>query len=76
MDIHDKGARLEAENKHLLVIVDRASKFLFAYPLPKKTADNVAKKFLELLLTFEIPLSLRSDPGTEFITEVIQHLYK
>ena len=57
MDIHDMGARSETGNKHLLVIVDRARKFLFACPLPNRTAENVAKKLLELLLTFEIPLS-------------------
>ena len=74
MDIHDMGARSEAGNRHLLVIVDRASKFLFAYPLPSKSAKGVAKTFLELLLTFGIPLSLRSDPGTEFTAEVVQHL--
>ena len=57
MDIHDMEARSEARNKHLLVIVDRASKFLFSYPLPNKTAENVGKKLLELLSTFGIPLS-------------------
>ena len=77
MDIHDMEARSEAGSKHLLAIVDRARKFLFAYPLPNKTtAENVAKKLLELLLTFGIPLSLRSDPGTEFTAEVVQHLCK
>ena len=30
-------------------------------------------KVLELLLTFGIPLSLLSDPGTEFTAEVVQH---
>ena len=70
MDIHDMAARSETGNRHLLVIVDRTSKFLFAYPLPNKTAENVAKKLLELLLTFGIPLSLRSDPRTEFTAEV------
>ena len=70
------GARSEAGNKHLLVIVDRASKFMFAYPLPNKTAELVAKKNLELLLIFGIPLSLRSDPGTEFTEDVVQHLCK
>ena len=39
MDIHDMGASSEAGNKHLLAIVDRVSKFLFAYPLPDKTAE-------------------------------------
>ena len=76
MDIHDMGARSEAGNKHFFVIVDRASKFPFAFPLPNKTAENVGKKLLELLLTFRIPLSLRSDPGTEFTTEVVQHICK
>ena len=76
MDIHDMGARSEAGNRHLLVIVDRDSKFLFAYPLPNKSAEGVAKKLLELLLTFGIPLSLRSYPGTEFTAEVVQHLCK
>ena len=70
------GARLEAGNKHLLVVVDRASKVRFAYPLFNKNADNVVKKLLELLLTFGIPLSLRSDPGTEFNAVVVNHLCK
>ena len=39
----DMGARSEAGNKYLLVVVERASKFLLAYPLPNKTAENVAK---------------------------------
>ena len=76
VDIHDMGARLEAGNKHLLLVVDRASKFRFAYPLPNKNAENVAKKLPELLLTFGIPLSLRSDPGPEFTAEVVKHLCK
>ena len=71
MDIHDMGTRSKAGNKHLLYKVDRAIKFLFAYPLPNKIAENVAKKLSELLLTFGIPLSLRSDPGTEFTAEVV-----
>ena len=73
IDIHYMRARSEPGNEYLLVIVDRASKFLVAYPLPNKTTENVAKKLLELLLTFGIPLSLRSDSGTEFTTEVVQH---
>ena len=76
MDIHDMGARLKAGNRHLLVIVDRASKFFFAYPLPNKSAEGFAEKLLELLLTFGIPLSLRSDPGTEFTGEIVKHLCK
>ena len=74
MNIHDMGARYEAGNKHLLVIVDRASKFLFAHPLSNKTVENAARKLLELLLNYGIPLSLRNDTGMEFTAEVVQHL--
>ena len=56
--------------------MDRASKFLFVHPLPNKTAENVANRLLEFLLTFELPLSLRSDPGTEFTADVVQYLCK
>ena len=45
--------------------------YLFAYPPQNTTADDVAKKLLELLLMFGIPLSLRCDPGTEFTAEVV-----
>ena len=76
MDIHDMGARLEAGNKYLLVKVDRASKFMFGYPLPNKTAENVVNKLLEVMSTFQMPLSLRSDPDTEFTGEVVQHFRK
>ena len=70
------GVRSEAENQYPLVVVDSARKFGFAYPLPNKTAENVAKKLLDLLLIFGISPWLRSDPGTEFTAEVVQHLGK
>ena len=57
MDIHDMRTRPEAGEKYLLVVVDRASKFLFDHPSPNKTAENVAKALLEFLLTFGIPIS-------------------
>ena len=62
--------------EHLLVIMDRASEFMFAYPLPNKTTENVAKKPLKFLLTFWISLSLCGDLGTEFTAEVVHHLCK
>ena len=40
------------------------------------TAGNVAKKLLELMLIFEIPLYLRSDLDVEFTAYVVQHLCK
>lgn len=70
------GIKSEAGNRHLLLAVDRASKFLFGFTLPMKAALGVARRLLEVVLTFGVPLSLRSDPGTEFTADVTQHLCK
>ena len=72
MGIHDTRARSKVGNKYLIV-VDRVSKLMSTYPLPNKIAENVAKKLLELLLTFGISFSPRCGPGTEFTAGVIQH---
>ena len=35
---------------------------------------GVAKAVFDVILTFDLPVSLRSDPGTEFIVEILEHL--
>ena len=76
VDIQDMGVKSDAGNKVVLVAVDKASKFLFAFPLPTKEAIGAARKLLKLILTFGLPLYVRSDPGSEFKAEVMQHLCK
>jgi len=76
MDIQDMKVVSEAGNRYLLVVVDRATKFLLAYPLPSKGSLGVSQKLLELLLLFGLPLSIRCDAGGEFTAEVIQHLLR
>ena len=63
MDIQDLKQESRDGLRYLLVVVDRAGKFLFAYSLPLKDAVGVSRKLLELLLTFGVPLSIRSDAG-------------
>ena len=58
MDIQDMKVRSERGNQYLLVVVDRASKFLAAFPLPSKDAFGVSSKPLELLLIFVLPFSV------------------
>ena len=73
-DMQDMGVKSDAGNKALLVAVDKASKFLFAFPLPTKVAIGVSRKLLEVMLPLALPLYVRSDPGSEFTAEVMQHL--
>ena len=74
MDIQDMKVTSSQGNRYLLVVVDRATKFLSAAPLPTKEALGVSKKLLELLLNFGLPLSIRCDPGSENTAEVMQNL--
>jgi len=74
MDIQDMKVKSEKGNQYLLVVVDRASKFLAAFPLATKDALSVSRKLLELLLIFGLPLSIRADMGSENIAQVMQHL--
>ena len=53
----------EAGNEYLLLGIDKASKFPFAYPLPSKEAHGVARLLLDLCLTFGVPSFIRADGG-------------
>ena len=58
----------------MLLVVDKASKFPFAYPLPSKEAHGVARLLLDLGLTFGMPSFIRADGGGEFTAAVMEHL--
>ena len=63
-----------SRNRYLLLVVDKASKSPFAFPLPSKQAEEVARHLLQLCLTFGVPRVIRSDGGGEFEARCIQHL--
>ena len=66
-------AGVQRGNRYMLV-VDRASRFVFAYPLESKDSVGVARKLLELLLPFGVPLPIKSDAWGEFTAKVVAHL--
>ena len=53
----------EADNEYVLLVVDNASKFPFAYPLPSEDAHRVTRPVLDLSLTFGVPSFIRADGG-------------
>lgn len=73
VDIQDMKVISSSTSSYLLVAVDRAIKLLLAFPLPKKQALGVSRQLLELFLLM-VPLSIRCDPGSEFIAAVTRHL--
>lgn len=65
VDIRDFKQESLAGNRYVLVVLDRSSKCLSAYPLRSQEALRVGRKLLELLLTFGVPRSIRSNAGGE-----------
>ena len=74
MDRQDMKVTSAKGKQRLLVVVDRATKFLASFPLPGEETLGVSGKLLELLLTFGFPLSIRCHPAGGFTSEVMQHL--
>lgn len=66
----------DAGNKGAVVAANNLRNFLFAFPLPTKEAVGVAKKLLDVMSNFGLPLCICSDPGSEFMAEVMKHLCK
>lgn len=59
MDIQDMKEESPGRNRYLLVV----DKCLCVYLLPAKEALGVARKLLNLVLTFGVPLPIRRDTG-------------
>ena len=75
MDTQDMGENPpRATDAHCSCWTGPESSHSRTCPLRTKDAESVAKKLLDLLLVSGIPRSIRSDPGTEFTGEVVQHL--
>jgi len=64
-------------NRYLLVIIDHFSKWIVLEPLPTKSAEDVARVFLDrLVLVHGAPSRIHSDKGREFVNQIINHLRK
>ena len=74
IDIQDLHQVSAAGNRYLLVMVDRASIFLLRYPLASNGSQEVSRKLVMLMLTFDVPQTIRSDGGEEFTAQVVSHL--
>jgi len=64
-------------NKYIIAFVDEATKWVEAFPVRNKTAEIVADLLLdEIIPRFSFPYQIRSDNGTEFCNQVIDHVCK
>jgi len=59
---------------YVLLVVDRASKFPFGFPLETKQAIGMAQKLLDIFTTFGVPKWISCDGAREFTAEVVKHV--
>src|SRR4030088_1368496 len=64
-----------AGNRYALTMIDHFSKFAVAIPIEGKTADNVARAFINgFVLRYGAPRKIYSDRGTEFVNETLRSI--
>jgi hypothetical protein len=62
-------------NQYCIVIVNHFTKHTFAYPVADKSAETVATCLFQYFCTFGKTDAIYSDPGSEFMAEVVKHLH-
>lgn len=76
IDILDVGPS-QAGNKYICVMVDHFTKYVVAEPIPDKSADSVAKVFIEnFVLKLGAPQKIHSDRGKEFLNATMAEISK
>jgi transposase InsO family protein len=63
-------------NKFALVVIDHFSRYVQAYPLPNKSAEEVTKAMVQYVCTNTCPKVIVSDRGSEFISSLFQEVCK
>ncbi|KAH7719684.1 gagpol and env protein precursor [Aphelenchoides avenae] len=77
IDVFSLG-QTSSGNQYVVTVIDHHSKFCSAYPVPGKSAPEVAKVFWEnwCLCEGRQPISLLSDRGGEFLNEIMDEVRK
>ena len=71
-------ARIAGDNDGIhfvLLCIDIFSRFVWTFPLKKKSGDEVSKAFTSIFQD-RVPKRIRSDKGTEFIGQKVQRIFK
>lgn len=63
-------------NTHVVVVVVHATKLVFLHPAPNKSAEETALALFRFFAQYGVYEYIISDPGSEFMNEVVEHLVK
>lgn len=62
--------------RFIFTAMELASGYPFAIPLHNYTSEETAKAILSVISIFDIPISILSDQGSNFLSTTLTHLYK
>ena len=66
----------ERKNRYILTIIDYATRYPEAIPLPCIEAERVAEALVSVFTRVGIPREMLTDQGTQFTSEVMKHVSK
>ena len=66
----------ERKNRYILTIIDYATRYPEAIPLPRIEAERVAEALVSVFTRVGIPREMLTDQGTQFTSEVMKHVSK
>ena len=76
MDIVGPLKRSRKGNRYILVVCDYATRFPEAIPLRSIDAETVAEELITVFSRFGIPGEILSDQGSNFMSQLMQELYR
>ncbi|KAL3855789.1 hypothetical protein ACJMK2_014989 [Sinanodonta woodiana] len=76
MDIVGPLARTKSGNKHILTVVDDATRYPEAFPLKDMEATSGARALIELFSRVGFPRVILTDKGINFTSTLLKHLYE
>ena len=66
----------ERRNRYILTIIDYATRYPEAIPLPSIEAERVAEALVSVFTRVGIPREMLTDQGSQFTSEVMKHVSK
>jgi transposase InsO family protein len=75
---HITGLPLSEETGYeaILVLIDNFSRFVEMYPVQSSNSEETARILLQHFGRYGLSIKIRSDRGTEFMNELIKHLFE
>ena len=76
IDILGPLPRTPRNNRYILVILDYFTKWVEVFPIPDQTALSCAERLTDVISRFGCPVSLHSDQGRAFESDLMKELCK